>query len=180
MNYQRWKLNNPYMEEGKQKDQRMRRVLGIISMALGLSACSMTGEHTPVESSMAVMEEPTLAVVNETTSPKSGETVALTTEETTTEEETIADYEVTIGEEGKSVSIHSHDYVANISGIPITDFKAFKKDLKQLPNLLYLDMCDCGLSNEQMEELQTEFPNIKFAWRVHMGTWSLRTDALAF
>nr|MCR5216402.1 hypothetical protein [Lachnospiraceae bacterium] len=47
-------------------------------------------------------------------------------------------------------------------------------------NLLYLDMCDCGLSNEQMEELQTEFPNIKFAWRVHMGTWSLRTDALAF
>nr|MCR5215693.1 hypothetical protein [Lachnospiraceae bacterium] len=174
-----WNLSKNDRKE-ERVGQKAAMLLELLGISLGLSACSFSGENTPLESSMAVVEESTMVAVEESTGAGENERTKAPTEETTTEEETIADYEVTIGEEGKSVSIHSHDYVANISGIPITDFKAFKKDLKQLPNLLYLDMCDCGLSNEQMEELQTEFPNIKFAWRVHMGTWSLRTDALAF
>lgn len=104
------------------------------------------------------------------------------TEETTTEEETIADYDVQVGDVdgGNFKEINSYDYVANISGIQINDLEGFKEQIRQLPNLLYIDMCDCGLTNEQMEELMEEFPDIKFVWRVHMGTWSLRTDALAF
>lgn len=47
-------------------------------------------------------------------------------------------------------------------------------------NLKRLDMSDCGATNEEMASLRADLPGIKVVWRVHMGRWSLKTDAVAF
>lgn len=76
--------------------------------------------------------------------------------------------------------LSSDDTEADISGIEITDIEDLKLRLRLLDSLTYLDMCDCGLTNEQMEELQNEFPQIKFVWKVTLGLWTIRTDTVAF
>ena len=52
--------------------------------------------------------------------------------------------------------------------------------LSGLPFLKKLVMCECGLSNEQMEELCERHPNVKFVWTIEIGKRKLRTDALGF
>ena len=47
-------------------------------------------------------------------------------------------------------------------------------------NLKRLDLSDCGFANETLAELREEFPNTKIVWRLYMGKWSLKTDAVAF
>ncbi len=76
--------------------------------------------------------------------------------------------------------ISSDDSGADISGIEVTDIEDLKKKLSLLYDLTYIDMCDCGLSNEEMEELKNEFPDIKFVWKVTLGLWTIRTDTVAF
>lgn len=68
----------------------------------------------------------------------------------------------------------------DISGQTIENFEEFMICLRFMPQLTYLDMCNCGLDDSQMEELQSSFPNVKFVWIVHMLKWSLRTDTVAF
>lgn len=99
-------------------------------------------------------------------------------------------YSVILGDEasGDFLEVKSNQYVVNMSGIQIHDLDVFEAQLRQLPKLLYIDMCDCGLTNEQMEELMGLFPTVRFVWRLRMSStnsvrtlnWSLRTDALAF
>lgn len=68
----------------------------------------------------------------------------------------------------------------DISGTEISDLEGFKSQLHYLTNLEYIDMCDCGLTNLQMEELIAEYPQIKFVWKVQVGSWEMRTDIKAF
>ncbi len=49
-----------------------------------------------------------------------------------------------------------------------------------MPNLTQVDMCGCGLTNEEMETLCSTYPDIKFVWTLTLGVWQLRTDAVAF
>ncbi len=79
---------------------------------------------------------------------------------------------------GKEIS--SDDTEADINGIEVTDIEDLKTKLRLLDGLTYIDMCDCGLENEQMEELRNEFPQIKFVWNVTLGLWTIRTDTVAF
>lgn len=62
----------------------------------------------------------------------------------------------------------------------IRDYDQFFETIMLFHALSKVEMCDCGLSNEQMEELRDAYPNTKFIWRIHLGKWSLRTDAVAF
>lgn len=78
------------------------------------------------------------------------------------------------------VEIDSLQTEADISSNLVEDFEAFKKQLLLLGGLEYLDMCDCGLDNQHMEELQNTYPDIKFVWKVTLGLWTIRTDAVAF
>ncbi|MBR0357377.1 MAG: PIG-L family deacetylase [Clostridia bacterium] len=55
-----------------------------------------------------------------------------------------------------------------------------KAELVHLPCLQKLVMCDCGLSNQQMEELIEAYPAVKFVWNIRVGPHKLRTDALGF
>ncbi len=68
----------------------------------------------------------------------------------------------------------------DLNWVNITDFEAFKANLRLFPHLTKIEMCGCGLSNEQMEELCNLYPNTRFVWRVYFGQWSVRTDAVAF
>lgn len=78
------------------------------------------------------------------------------------------------------VIVNSEAAEADISTHIVEDFEGFKSSLALLPRLTYLDMCDCGLSNEQMEELKEAYPQIKFVWKVTLGLWTIRTDCVAF
>ncbi|MCM1308407.1 MAG: hypothetical protein NC223_07410 [Butyrivibrio sp.] len=68
----------------------------------------------------------------------------------------------------------------DISGTAVEDLDYLIDRLLELPMLNYIDMCDCGLSNETMEELMKRFPDVKFVWKVTLGLWTIRTDCVAF
>ena len=142
-------------------------------------------------------EENSKADINSSTNNSSAneETPAPETAETTSEDidsftgKEDEEFFITISDKsGKEAQISSYDYVADISGIQITDLDAFKSEISKLPHLLYIDMCDCGLSNEQMESLMANFPTTRFVWKISMTStneartlvWEVRTDALAF
>ncbi|MBO4280301.1 MAG: hypothetical protein J5872_00445 [Lachnospiraceae bacterium] len=69
---------------------------------------------------------------------------------------------------GNTIKVGTYQYNVDMSGIRIEDIEDFKSQLRQLPNLLYLEMISCGLNNKQMEELINEFPSIRFVWRIYM------------
>lgn len=62
----------------------------------------------------------------------------------------------------------------------IDDLEDFKKSLSLLPNLKKLDMSNTNLTNEQLGALREQFPKVRIDWIVHLGKWSMRTDAVAF
>ena len=55
-----------------------------------------------------------------------------------------------------------------------------KAELVRLPYLREVVMLDCGLTNEQMEELLAAFPRVKFVWNIRIGPHKFRTDVEAF
>lgn len=77
--------------------------------------------------------------------------------------------------------ISSLDETGSISGQTVADLDDFKARLGLLPKLKKLDMCGCGLSNEQMEDLMVSFPDKKLVWFINFGRWkNVRTDILCF
>ena len=52
--------------------------------------------------------------------------------------------------------------------------------LSQLPFIRKLVLCECGLTNEQMESLLNAHPDVKFIWTIEIGKRKLRTDAIGF
>ena len=64
--------------------------------------------------------------------------------------------------------------------IPVED-NAERIDLVMscMPQLTYVDMDSCGVSNERMEELRLKYPDVKVVWRVWFGdAYSVRTDVV--
>ena len=82
------------------------------------------------------------------------------------------------------VEILSTDTHADIADRTVDDLDAFSAKLAYLPSLQYIDMCRCGLSNEQMEILMGLYPDIKFVWEITFGNspvfWTVRTDITCF
>lgn len=75
----------------------------------------------------------------------------------------------------------STDAEIDMSGIKVTDLDAFSAQLVKFPSLKKIDMCDCGLSNEQMEVLLERYPEKKFVWYISFGRWTnIRTDITCF
>ena len=52
--------------------------------------------------------------------------------------------------------------------------------LTQLPFVKKVILCDCGLSDDQMEQLCSAHPDIRFVWTIVIGKRKLRTDAVGF
>ena len=64
--------------------------------------------------------------------------------------------------------------------IPVDD-EAARVDLAMacMPQLTYVDMDSCGVSNRRMEELRLKYPDVKIVWRVWFAEgYSVRTDVV--
>lgn len=68
----------------------------------------------------------------------------------------------------------------NLNGFALTSPDEIADKLKYLPNLTKADLSNCGLSNEQMDQLISQFPSVKFVWIIKIGAWEVRTDITAF
>jgi len=68
----------------------------------------------------------------------------------------------------------------NANEYPLTSPEEIMPALSQFSRLERVDLSNCGLSNEQMETLMDAYPDVRFVWVVHMGTHTLRTDAVGF
>ena len=92
-----------------------------------------------------------------------------------------------IESDGTSVTYKGKQFSTDITELDLSGKKISEAELPELkeiaaklPNLQKLILCDCGLSNETLANLQNEL-GIRVVWRVKLGTkWSLRTDAVAF
>lgn len=77
---------------------------------------------------------------------------------------------------GKTVK--TTDTQLDVSGIVMRDTAQLEAALQWLPNLERVDMDGCGISSEQMGQLQERHPEIKFIWTVSVGSKiRIRTDA---
>lgn len=79
---------------------------------------------------------------------------------------------------GKTYNSKTEDL--DLSGNTKVTPDLMREYVKFFPNLKRLDMSDCGATNEEMAKLREDLPGIKVVWRVHLGRWSLKTDAVAF
>ena len=77
-------------------------------------------------------------------------------------------------------TVSNQETSIDISTIPLESV-AFIDDA--MPHFLCLekvDMCGCGISNEEMDALNQRYENTKFVWMVDIGKMSLRTDSTYF
>ena len=74
----------------------------------------------------------------------------------------------------------SEDTFLDLSGSSMESTDEIAKILRYMPALTALDMCDCGIPDEQMGALREQFPGIAIHWRIQVGRWSMRTDCTAF
>jgi hypothetical protein len=72
------------------------------------------------------------------------------------------------------------DASLNLSHIAVPDGGAeLRARIPLMTELNYVDMDTCGVSNQEMEKLRADFPDIKFVWRVWFGeAYSVRTDVV--
>ena len=68
----------------------------------------------------------------------------------------------------------------DMSDIPMPDVSAVERALTYLPNTKKIVMCNCGISNEEMDALSKAHPDIRFIWTVDVGPFRLRTDTTGF
>lgn len=79
------------------------------------------------------------------------------------------------------VTVSSDDKVIDLSGIPMESTAEVENALKYFNRLERVIMCDCGISNEEMDALGKRNPDIRFVWTVSLGSRiRLRTDATYF
>lgn len=60
------------------------------------------------------------------------------------------------------------------------ELKELKAALPLLPNLEEVDMYNCNLPRDQMEELWSTYPDVHWGWSIKLGSHLIRTDIEAF
>ncbi len=68
----------------------------------------------------------------------------------------------------------------DLSGIEMESTEALEAILPLMQKLTWVDMCDCGISNENMDALNKNYPDTRFVWKVTFSVYTLRTDATFF
>ncbi|MBR3973891.1 MAG: hypothetical protein IKJ99_08070 [Oscillospiraceae bacterium] len=74
----------------------------------------------------------------------------------------------------------TEDVEIDFSGITMEDTAAVEQFLPLMNSLEKVIMCDCGISNEDMDALGQRHPEVRFVWTVKIGRSTLRTDATGF
>ena len=78
------------------------------------------------------------------------------------------------------VPASSQDTQLDLSGISMESCAAVEEMLKYFNQLETVDMCGCGIPNEEMDALNQRHPETLFVWEVKVGRIWLRTDATYF
>lgn len=68
----------------------------------------------------------------------------------------------------------------DISGVKLDSGAEILRYLPHFNQLKTIDMCDCGISNAEMDALQQRYPDTKFVWKVQIGHAWIRTDVIYF
>lgn len=69
----------------------------------------------------------------------------------------------------------------DLSGTYIGNAADVEALIPYLPDLTRLELCDCGIPNEEMAALRDKYPEIKIVWSVQLGDeMTVRTDITAF
>ena len=158
------------------KPKKRKLILCLITAAFLCVACKGPGSgDKPADISMAPSgvsqpsgnpAQPSTPTPTSTPSPTPTMTPSPTPTPTPIPEEQFV--ELGNRKNGNTMRVGTYQYNVDMSGIHIDDLEDFKSQLRELPNLLYLEMIGCGLNNKQMEELTEEFPSIRFVWRIYM------------
>ena len=79
---------------------------------------------------------------------------------------------------GKACDLSSS--TLNLFHTPVDDDAArVDQAMACMPQLTYVDMDSCGVSNQRMEQLRQKYPDVKIVWRVWFGdSYSVRTDVV--
>ena len=85
-------------------------------------------------------------------------------------------YRVSIG----SKTISSLNNKLDLTNSVIKDYDELIQAMRLLPKLKSADFSNSNLSNEQLGHLRELFPNVDINWVVHLGRWSVKTDAISF
>lgn len=80
----------------------------------------------------------------------------------------------------EGLNVDSDSETLDLRGYTVSDLTAFQQKLKLLTKLTYIDMCECGPTDEEMDAMRQAMPQIKFVWMLHIGKWNVRTDIKAF
>lgn len=79
------------------------------------------------------------------------------------------------------LEFNSLDTVLDLSNIPMESTQAVEDALQFFPNLQRVIMCQCGISNEEMEALWQRNPDIRFVWTITINRYiTVRTDITYF
>ena len=78
------------------------------------------------------------------------------------------------------VTADSSDTYICLDGVAMEDSAPLEALLPLLPNVTKIDMCGCGLSDEEMYQLNQRHEGIRFIWVAPMGSARLRTDITYF
>ncbi len=65
----------------------------------------------------------------------------------------------------------------NYNDQPIESLEPFYRTLPLLTKLTSLEMCGCGVGNEDMDALRSAFPQAGVVWSIKSKYWTVRTDA---
>lgn len=65
----------------------------------------------------------------------------------------------------------------NYNDVRIDSLEPFYRMLPLLPKLSSLEMCGCGVGNEEMDALRSAFPDAGVVWSIKSRHWTVRTDA---
>ena len=78
------------------------------------------------------------------------------------------------------VRVSTADTFIDLSGIPMDSVEPVEKILPFMHHLEKVDMCDCGLSDEEMDGLNKRHEDTQFVWLIRIVYYKIRTDAVAF
>ena len=78
------------------------------------------------------------------------------------------------------VKVNTADTFIDLSNIPMDSVEPVEKILPFMHHLEKVDMCDCGLSDEEMDGLNKRHEDTQFVWMIRIVYYKIRTDAVAF
>lgn len=96
-------------------------------------------------------------------------------------EETDASWETTPAIEVFGKQVDPNSELLDLNNIPLESTAQVEEILPLFPNLKQVEMCQCGIGDEEMDALRKKYPDIKFVWEVTVCKYyEVRTDTTYF